>query len=221
IRNALEAHLEAAAIKSRGLWRPAKKTCPYGPEEERYVPKNLPGFFPLEGTGVRRPYKIPGALCLVHCRPRLFLGRRGAPHRLDQALYESEKYQFWARLRFDQMVRGRDNQCRAKLHRPALATARTPYRDPLGRRRAKKLETHHLSGTARPGLPPRQCAQSQGRQQGRHRHDLSADDSRGDLSDTRVRKDRRDPLRGFCRLLARFACRTDCGLPIKVAYYGR
>ena len=97
---------------------------------------------------------------------RKILGRAGPPHRLDQTLHKREKYLLRAGLRLDQMVRGRNHQCRAKLHRPASCPARQPGRDHLGRRRPEGVETYHLPGTARRGLPSRQCPKSHGVKKG-------------------------------------------------------
>ena len=75
-----------------------------------------------------------------------------------------------------------------------------------------KLEAHHLRRAPRAGLPLRQCAQGAGRQEGRPRHDLSADDPRGGLRDARLRAHRRDPFGRVRRLLARRARRAHRGL---------
>ena len=56
---------------------------------------------------------------------------------------------------------------------------------------------------ARASLPLRQCAEGARRQEGRPRHDLSADDPRGGLRDAGLRAHRRGPFGGVRRLLAR------------------
>ena len=101
------------------------------------------------------------------------------------------------------MVRGRRHQYRAQLHRSASAQARGPDRDHLGGRRSLEVEAHHLCRACGSGGPFRQRAERQRRQEGRSRHHLSADDSRGGLRDARLRAHRRHPFGGVRRLLAR------------------
>ena len=81
--------------------------------------------------------------------------------------------------RVDQVVRGRHAERRVQLPRPPPRGPRRPGRDHLGRRRPEGFQAHHLSRAARAGLPPRQRAAQPRRQEGRPRHDLSADDPGG------------------------------------------
>ena len=87
-----------------------------------------------------------------------------------------------ARRRLDQVVRGRRHQRRLQLHRPAPGEARAADRDHLGRRRSDASPAHHLSGTARRGLPVRQHPAQPQRREGRPRHHLHADDPGGGRS---------------------------------------
>ena len=66
-----------------------------------------------------------------------------------------------------------------------------------------KSEAHHLCRACGSGGPFRQRAERPRRQEGRSRHHLSADDSRGGLRDARLRAHRRDPFGRVRRLLAR------------------
>src|SRR6202047_2960852 len=127
--------------------------------EESYVRQNLSSRSRLDETRLYRQREISRTLCLVGRRSRVLLGRAGTPHRLDQTLHKREKYLLRAGLRLDQMVRGRNHKCRAKLYRPAFAPARKPHRDHLGTRRSEGFETYHLQEPARRGLPSRQCPQ--------------------------------------------------------------
>ena len=68
------------------------------------------------------------------------------------------------------------------------------------------------SCTSRSAASPTCCTIAR-RQEGRPRHHLHADDSRGGLRDARLRAHRRDPFRGVRRLLAGFARRPHRGLP--------
>src|SRR3546814_7484902 len=80
----------------------------------------------------------------------------------------------------------------------------------LGTRRPRRRTPPlHLRPTPCRGLPLRQRAQGRRRQEGRSRHDLYADDPRGDLCLARLRADRRDPFGGVRRLLTRGAGRAD------------
>ena len=68
-----------------------------------------------------------------------------------------------------------------------LADARRPGRDHLGRRRPEGLQAHHLSGTARRGVPDGQHPAQPQCREGRPRHHLHADDSGGRLRDAGLR----------------------------------
>ncbi len=63
-------------------------------------------------------------------------------------------------------------------------------------------------------MPIRQCAEGAGRQEGRPRHHLSADDRRSGLRDARLRAHRRGAFGGVRRLLAGFDRRPHRGLQV-------
>ncbi len=119
------------------------------------------------------------------------------------------------------MVRGRHAQRRLQLHRPPSCQARRADRDHLGGRRPERLQAHHLSGTARRGLPLRQHPAQPQRREGRPRHHLPADDPGGGLRDARLRAHRRHPLGGVRRLLARLARQPHRGLPVEGGHHRR
>ncbi len=123
--------------------------------------------------------------------------------------------------RLDQVVRGRRHQRRLQLHRSPSAQARRPDRDHLGRRRSVEVQAHHLRRTRRPGRPFRQCAERPRRQEGRPRHDLSADDPRDGLRDAGLRAHRRDPFGRVRRLLARRARRPHRGRQVGSRHHRR
>ncbi len=144
--------------------------------------------------------------------PEGFWARARPAHRLDQALHQSQERLVRPAQRLDQVVRGRRHQCRGQLRRPSSAQARQANRDHLGERRPDQIQAHHLRAIGRGGRPLRQCAEGARRQEGRPRHDLSADDPRSGLRDARLRAHRRDPLHRVRRLLARRARRPHRGL---------
>jgi acetyl-CoA synthetase len=74
-----------------------------------------------------------------------------------------------------------------------------------GKATTRPIQEHHLSRAARRGLPLRQCAEGAGRQEGRPRHHLPADDPRGGLRHAGLRPHRRGPFGGVRRLLAGFS----------------
>ena len=92
-----------------------------------------------------------------------------------------------------------------------LPEARRPDRDHLGGRRSVEVQAHHLRRTRRRGRAFRQRAQGPWREEGRPRHDLSADDSRDGLRDARLRPHRGDPFGRVRRLLGRRARGPHCG----------
>ena len=123
--------------------------------------------------------------------------------------------------RVDQMVRGRRHQRRLQLHRSSSTHARQPDRDHLGRRQSGPLQAHHLRRAGEPCRPLRQCAEVARGEEGRPRHDLSADDPRGRLRDARLRADRRDPLDRVRRFLARCARRSHRGRGFRGRHHRR
>ena len=147
--------------------------------------------------------QVQGDVSAIDQRPGRLLGRARQAHRLVQALHQSQEHILQRPQCLDQVVRGRRHQCRAQLHRPAPAQAREPDGDHLGGRRSVEVEAHHLCRACGSGGPFRQRAERPRRQEGRSRHHLSADDSRGGLRDARLRAHRRHPFGGVRRLLAR------------------
>ena len=93
-------------------------------------------------------------------------------------------------------------QCQRQLHRSPSGEARRSDRDHLGGRRSQRFQAHHLSPAARRGLPLRQRAEGAGRQEGRPRHDLHADDPGDGLRDARLHADRRGSFGRLRRLFA-------------------
>ena len=76
-----------------------------------------------------------------------------------------------------------------------LATRGGENSDHLGTRRTiGGAATLHLPPAPCRSLPLRQCPEIRGREKGRSRHPLSADDPRSGVCDARLRADRRDPL---------------------------
>ena len=102
-----------------------------------------------------------------------------------------------------------------------LEQARRPDRDHLGGRQPLRIEAHHLSAAARRGLQVRQHPAHPQRQEGRPRHDLSADDSGSRLRDAGLRADRRDPFGGVRRLLARQPRPAHHRLPVQDRHHRR
>ena len=78
----------------------------------------------------------------------------------------------------------------------------------------KDRQEGHLQAAARRGLQIRQCPEGAGRQEGRPRHHLSADDRGSGLRDARLRAHRRGAFGGVRRLLAGFDRRPHRGLHI-------
>ena len=111
------------------------------------------------------------------------------------------------------LVRRRRAQRQRQLPRPSPGRAGRRDRADLGARRPRRgAPPLHLPRTPRGGLPLRQRAQGGRGAEGRPRHPLHADDPRGRLRAARLRPDRRDPLGGVRRLLARSTRRPDRGL---------
>ncbi len=87
--------------------------------------------------------------------------------------------------------------------------------DPVG------VEACHLPRTARAGVPPGQRDEGPRREEGRPGHDLSADGAGGRGGDAGLRADRRDPLRGVRRVLARQPGQPHPGLRLRTADHRR
>ena len=154
-------------------------------------------------------------------RPGRLLGRAGAPARLDQALHPGQEHVVRLPRRLDQVVRGRQAQRLGELHRPPPRDPRRPDRDHLGERRPERLRAHQLSPAARRGLEARQRAADHGRQEGRPRRPLPADDPGGGLRDARLRADRGGALGGLRRLLGRRAALAGRGLGRQARHHRR
>ena len=102
-----------------------------------------------------------------------------------------------------------------------LADPRRPDRDHLGERRPERLRAHQLPPAARRGLEVRQRPADPGRQEGRPRRHLPADDPGGRLRDARLRAHRRHPLGGLRRLLGRRAALAHRGLGREARHHRR
>src|SRR5665213_3234409 len=121
------------------------------------------------------------------------------------------------------MVRGRHAQRLFQLRRPSSRQAWRPNRHHLGRRRSESRQEDNLQATARRSAEIRQRPQAAGRQEGRPRHHLHADDSGSGGVDSGLRAHRRDPLgdlrwlrsgfdRGACRGVQICVVTADEGL---------
>ncbi len=84
-----------------------------------------------------------------------------------------------------------------------------------------RVEAHHLSPAARRGLQIRQHPAHPQRQEGRPRHDLSADDSGSRLRHAGLRADRRHPFGGVRRLFARQPRPAHHRLPVQGGHHRR
>ncbi len=128
---------------------------------------------------------------------------RAAPG-LDDAADAGQGHQLPARRLPHPLVRRRRAQRQRQLPRPPPGHARRQDRADLRARRPDPAgAAHQLPRAARARVPARQRAARARRAQGRPRHDLPADDSRGRGGDARLRAHRRDPLGGVRRLRAR------------------
>ena len=154
-------------------------------------------------------------------RPQRLLGRTGQAHRLDEALPQGRERLLRARQHLDQMVRGRRPERRLELHRPPSRQARRPDRDHLGGRRSLAVQAHHLPAAARRSLQDGQHPAHPERQEGRPRHDLSADDPGSGLRDAGLRADRRHSFGGVRRLLARQPRPAHHRLPVQGHHHRR
>ena len=154
-------------------------------------------------------------------RPQRLLGRAGQAHRLDEALPQGRERLLRPRQHLDQMVRGRRPERRLELHRPPSRQARRPDRDHLGGRRSLAVQAHHLPPAARRSLQDGQHPAHPERQEGRPRHDLSADDPGSRLRDAGLRADRRHPFGGVRRLLARQPRPAHHRLPVQDHHHRR
>ena len=124
--------------------------------------------------------------------------------------------------RLDQMVRGRHHSTS-----PTIASTGISRSAPIRRRSSgratipRNREQDHLSRTARRGLPLRQCSAQPQCQEGRHRHDLHADDPGSGLCDSRLRPHRRGAFGRVRRLLAGFAGQPHRRLPVARRHHRR
>ena len=153
--------------------------------------------------------------------PNGFWAEQAQADRLDQALPQGRERLLRPRQYLDQMVRGWRPERRLELHRPPSRQARRPDRDHLGGRRPLAVEEHHLPPAARRSLQDGQHPAHPERQEGRPRHDLSADDPGSRLRHAGLRPDRRDPLGGVRRLLAGQPRPAHHRLPVQDRHHRR
>ena len=136
--------------------------------------------------------------------PASFLGRARQARRLDQALQSRRR----ARCR---LHRRRPHPLVRRRRAERLANCIDRHLAKRGDQTAiiwegddpAKIQEHHLPRTARRGLPHGQCAEGAGRQEGRPRQHLPADDPRSGLRHARLHAHRCRPFGGVRRLLAR------------------
>ena len=183
----------------------ARKSAAASARGRNRCPRRSTTFPPNGRSALGSTKPVRGNVRPLDHGPARVLGRARQAHRLVQALHEGQGHLLRHPSRRDQMVRGRRHQRRLQLHRSPPGQARQSDRDHLGRRRSQPRQAHHLRRAVRSGLPFRQRAEVARRQEGRSRHDLSADDPRDGLCDARLRAHRRDPLGRVRRLLARRA----------------
>ena len=160
-----------------------------------------------QGVALRQ-CQVPGDVPTLDRRSRRILARAGGASRLDQVPDQDQGRRFQGR-RAHPLVRGRRPERQRQLHRPPPGERAAIRPRSCGKATSRpSRQEDHLPRAARPGVQARQRAEGPRRQEGRPGHDLHADDPRDRLRHAGVRPDRRDPLGGVRRLLARQPGRT-------------
>ena len=135
----------------------------------------------------RRRRQVPRNVRPLDRRSERLLGRPCQAPALVPRSNADQEHDLRSAQCLDQVVRGRHAQRLPNCIDRHLPDARRSGRDHLGRRRRRGRQAHHLPRTARRGVPLGQRAAQPQRREGRPRHDLSADDSRGRLRDAGLR----------------------------------